>query len=253
MTRQVDQPALEGPKPKAPPRQGSWWLVGGGLALLFLLARAAIDVLAIVAFCALLFALERTVGDWIADTTGSSGSKIIFLAAGCCGAWILLSIGGVRLATRHFFEAADERGFHSILANHLSVPASDDWSPPPSGGVPPSLDQPIRADAQASQPRESASAAPEAQPPSNARVLLRLGGQGDSVLFQADILSEGSVVGEGIVEFSIDGSRVASARVAAGRAEARVSNVKRGPHRASAKFSGSGRFAEAMSEAAFNR
>jgi hypothetical protein len=83
--------------------------------------------------------------------------------------------------------------------------------------------------------------------------VLRLGGQGGTVHFAADILATGVTVDEGSVEFSIDGRRVTTARVTGGRAEARVGGVTSGAHRASARFLGTARFGESVAEAAFTR
>ena len=83
--------------------------------------------------------------------------------------------------------------------------------------------------------------------------MLRLGGQGGSVHFAVDVIASGTTVDEGTVEFSIDGRRVASASVAGGRAEIRVSGVGSGSHRASARFLGTSRFGESVAESAFSR
>lgn len=234
------------------------WIIGvASLVLLLLLARSALDVLVLIIAGGLLFVFERTVGDWLADAMGSVLRKVLFLAGVLLTAAVMLSFGRVRDLIWGALERADEAGFHSVLVERLNeMPAADPIqgdgvtggrgaggayrAPAPRPGPAPSED------------RASQSTRPS-QTLTRTRTLLRLGGQGSSVVFSVDIIAAGPAVDEGYVEFSIDGRRVARANVVGGRAEARVGGISSGSHRATARFVETTRFSESIGEAAFTR
>jgi len=237
--------------------QATLWIVGiGGTVLLLLLATLALDVLLLLVLCGIAFLLERTAGDWLADAVGPVGSKVLFVGGVILATFILLSFGSVRGIIWGALAKADELGFHSVLIDHLSTMPSAEpirgdgpstrgpGTVPRTGGTRPGIGG-----------GDSGSARPSgaSQPVTSTRSVLRLGGQGGSVHFAVDVIAAGTTVDEGTVDFSIDGRRVASARVAGGRAEVRVGGVTAGSHRASARFLGTSRFGESVAESAFSR
>jgi hypothetical protein len=239
------------------------WIAGvSGTIVLLLLATQAFDVLLLLILCGIAFLLERTAGDWLADVLGPVGSKVLFVGGVILGTIIMLSFGSVRDVVWLGLAKADDAGFHSVLIDHLStMPAADPVSGDGSSNdAPRNTGRPAssspggggsagsRSPASASEGRQ-----PVRQPVVSTRSVLRLGGQGGSVHFAVDVITSGPPVDEGSVEFSIDGKRVGSARVSAGRAELRVGGVTSGPHRASARFLGTSRFGESVSESAFSR
>lgn len=232
------------------------WIAGIAAAVLIaLLARLAFDVLVLLVVSAAVLVLERTVGDWLADALGPFLSKVVFVGIILLVVFVGLSIPSVRKTLRASFESADELGLHSVIISGLEKVPVADTTPPPSGGP--------RGSATSPAPPSSAAApeAPAASPTTGTgdratgartRVVLRIAGQGRTVVLQADVVSERAGVDEGNVEFTVDGTRVAVAPVSAGRAEARTA-VTGGSHRVQARFTGTATFRESFSEAAFTR
>jgi hypothetical protein len=227
----------------------------GVLGLLVLLALSAFDVLALLVVAGVLFGLERTAGDWLADALGPFLSKVVFMGGVGVATSVMLSFGSVRDAIWLGLEKADDVGFHSVLIDHMSrMPAAE----PIKGGEPSSggggaVPQPMGARPEGGRTDSRLNVPSRGDQPTRTRPVLRLGGQGGAVHFAADIIASGVTVDDGYVEFSIDGRRVASAKVMGGRAEARVVGVSSGSHRASARFLGTARFGESIAEAAFTR
>jgi len=227
----------------------------GAFALLALLALSALDVLALLVVAAVVFALERTVGDWLADALGPFLSKVVFVGGVIFALGTMLSFGSVRNSIWSALGKADSAGFHSVLMDYLSTmpsaaPIQGDGVSGGGGGLPQtSGSRPAGGGTASVSDRSSAAPAPVIR----TRAVLRLGGQGGTVHFAVDIIATGVTVDEGSVEFSIDGRRVTTARVTGGRAEGRVGGVTSGAHRASARFLGTARFGESVAEAAFTR
>jgi hypothetical protein len=232
-------------------------LIVGGIALILvlLLARSALDILVLLVLGGIVFGLERTVGDWLVDALGPFLSKVVFVSGVLFSFGVLLSFQSVRSQVWDALLAADELGFHSILINQLdkmprAEPVQGDGvtTQPGAGGGGGGGGSPRPA-----RPREEPDAPASAAGALGTRSVLRLGGQGATVTMTVDVVARGVTVNEGTVEFSVDGRRVASADVRAGKAEVRVGGVTRGSHRASARFLGTSRFGESVAEAAFNR
>jgi hypothetical protein len=234
------------------------WIIGvGALALVALLALLALDVLALLVVAAVLFGLERTAGDWLADALGPFLSKVVFVGGVVLAAATLLSFGSVRDSIWSALAEADDAGFHSVLVDQLRTmpsagPIVGDGVSGGGGGLPQVSGQPAGSGTDDRSSRSSASAA-TGQAVVRTRAVLRLGGQGGTIHFAVDVIATGVTVDEGDVEFSIDGRRVTTARVTRGRAEAQVRGITSGAHRASARFRGTSRFGESIAEAAFTR
>lgn len=233
------------------------WLVGiGAAALLIVLAREAFDVFAILVLCFLLFAAERTIGDWLVDAVGPFGAKTIFFLGLVVVFGILLAMGSVRTAVVRVLDEADAQGFHSVALRGLSKLPSTSVAPS-GGGVKParSPDLPVTATEAPAAASGTASVGDQGRPLTRTRLVLRLSSQPDAVVLQAELVADepGVNLDEGRVEFTIDGKHVATARLADGRAVARITSVLRGSHRARARFLGTDRLAETVSEAAFTK
>lgn len=97
------------------------WIVGvGALALVALLARSAVDALALIVIAISLFALERTVGDWLSDALGPFLSRVVFVGGVGVVTAVMLSFDPVRDRIWSGLEKADAAGFHSVIVEHLS-------------------------------------------------------------------------------------------------------------------------------------
>jgi hypothetical protein len=243
------------------------WIAGiAASAFVLFLAVRAVDVLAILLVCAGVFVLERTVGDWLTDALGPFVSKVVFLGGIFVCFTIALSFESVRTGIWNGIEAADNLGLHSVLLEGVEQMPSVDTKPAPStastrasGSGQSSPGGSEVPSSTPSSPSEPAAAAPtpsvrgeEAPTGARTRVVLRIGGQGSTVLLQADVLSEGAAVNDGRVEFIIDDRRATSAGVSAGRAEGRAT-VGPGAHRVQARYTGTRDFRESIAEVAFAR
>jgi hypothetical protein len=79
-----------------------------GLAVGVLASGLGVDVLMVAVAGMVLLLLERTVGDWLADTTGPVPATIVFAAIVAGFTWFVVG------SADEFFAAAEERGFRRI-------------------------------------------------------------------------------------------------------------------------------------------
>jgi hypothetical protein len=75
---------------------------------------AGIDLLALAVLCLILFAFERSVGDWVAEIAGPIGGAVIFAALGLGLSWYFLASSTGRAQTDRFFLEAEKRGYSTI-------------------------------------------------------------------------------------------------------------------------------------------
>jgi hypothetical protein len=78
------------------------------------ITRTGVDVLALMVAAFVLLCLERTVGDWIADSLGPAATALVFAGVAGFGVWYMLSVGG-RAKAQLVFAAAEARGYHTMF------------------------------------------------------------------------------------------------------------------------------------------
>jgi hypothetical protein len=103
---------------KLAPRSGKP-LIGATAAVLVLAVTvratgAGVDLLALAVLCLILFAFERSVGDWVAEIAGPIGGAVIFAALGLGLSWYFLGSTTGRAQTDHFFLEAEKRGYNTL-------------------------------------------------------------------------------------------------------------------------------------------
>jgi len=83
--------------------------------------RAGVDLLLIVAVCAVALIVERFLGDWLGDRLGPGPASIV--TAGCVlfGVWYLLT-GERSTPAQRFLDAAEAQGYHSVYFGHPPSP-----------------------------------------------------------------------------------------------------------------------------------
>src|SRR4051794_13855377 len=101
-----------------PPRQRlSTPIVWAGLAVCLSAVfvqttRSGLDILVLLVAAFVLLVLERTLGDWIADTLGSGPAALIF-AGIALGGLLYVSSGSGRASAARFFAGAQARGYRA--------------------------------------------------------------------------------------------------------------------------------------------
>ena len=83
-----------------------------------------IDLLVVAVGCLFLLALDRTVGDWLAETLGSGLGTVAFALAVIALTWYFISY-----PSDAFFAAAEERGYRTRLlsANAIARHSRRKW------------------------------------------------------------------------------------------------------------------------------
>src|SRR5262245_56820924 len=71
-------------------------------ALTVQITRTGVDVLALMLAGFLLLLLERTVGDWIAESLGPATTALVFAAVAGFGVWYVMTAGGRAKVQRVF-------------------------------------------------------------------------------------------------------------------------------------------------------
>ena len=84
----------------------------GTAAIVVATTRTGVDVLALLVAGFLLLVVERTVGDWLAETLGPLPTALLFALVAASGALYFQTDAGRRRAER-VFEAAEARGYHT--------------------------------------------------------------------------------------------------------------------------------------------
>src|SRR5438477_2824505 len=82
-------------------------------ALLVQLTHAGIDIFLVLAAIFVLLVLERTLGDWIAESVGAAGTALIFALVAALSVAYALSADGRAKANR-FFATAESRGYRPL-------------------------------------------------------------------------------------------------------------------------------------------
>jgi hypothetical protein len=219
--------------------------------------HSGVDVLVVLVAGFALLVLERTLGDWIADTLGSGPAALIFAGMALAGL-LYVDSGSGRATAARFFAGAQARGYGaayvSLTPSGKVAEVPDLHVPPPSSSVSPRGAPAPGGPAvlQVSPPTSTASAAPAPPPPAaGVRITqVRLSADvvtvGQSIALHADVAADDD--GElPPVEFSIDGRVIATAASTGGRATATWSTRIPGQYvvraRLPGRFSGSGRSA----------
>lgn len=102
------------------------------VALTVQVTHTGLDVLAVLILCAVVIALERTIGDWTADTIGPGWSSIGLMAFVGCGVWVAFANSKVD----HLFAAAEAAGYHTLYWSSSSAPAPESPEGPAGPGGP---------------------------------------------------------------------------------------------------------------------
>jgi hypothetical protein len=228
----------------------------GVLAVVLLLAQGLVIVLLVLVACGLLVLLERTVGDWLADVLGAAGRSIIVALVLLVVGWQLLSSPSRRAATLSFLGLEAYWVIDTMPASAIDIPPSS--APPPAqtssaspprtgtGGPPSSASSPSR-------PANVPAASAEPGSPSS-RVRMNVVSRSESTGVRLEARLSGADKIDGIVDFIVDGKRVATASVAPdGRAVAYLRDVGPGTYQVEARFRGGGDLGETSSRITLRR
>jgi hypothetical protein len=201
-------------------------VVWGGLtvivaAIVVEATRTGIDVLALLIAAFLLLVIERTLGDWVADSLGPAPTVLIFVAIAALGVTYVTTKDG-RSRTQRLFALADAHGYHTLyfslddetevgpasrtVSNVAAAPRIHDaplQAPPPSAATPPNVTASSHATAGTATAPAAASgtagvAAPNANQPEPAegarierlQVVPEVALVGQALLFRVTIHSE---------------------------------------------------------------
>jgi hypothetical protein len=220
-------------------------------AIVVQVTRTGVDVLALLVALFVLLLIERTIGDWVADSVGPVTAVLIFIAIAALGVTYVSTDRG-RSRVHRIFEAAEAQGYHTAyveldkdegdagrrgdsdqvanrLARPLNTPAAGavggpSSAPPPSPG--PSSPGPstaavsvspapvVATGAASSTPRAASS--PEVRQAGGVRITrLRISPEvavtGQPLIFRADLTSDGTGTLPE-VDFSVDGRSIAQVR-----------------------------------------
>ena len=217
----------------------------GFVAILILLIAGFTNIVVVIFACAVLLLLGRTVGDWLADLVGPGARSVLVAAVLFMLGWQLVSSAERRAAAIRFLGLDSYWVIDDIPEDRLQVCGGSSAGPstgsarsgPPAR--PPSPAAP-------STPAPAASAAPQLQMAVNS--VSDAGG----VRLEARLTGARQV--SGIVDFFIDGNRVAAGSVRPdGTATGYVPNLPPGSYRVEARFKGRGGTGEASAQTSFRR
>ena len=76
--------------------------------------RTGVDVLGLLIAAFMLLLVERTLGDWIAESLGPAATAFVFAAVAASGVWYLTD-GVGRAKAQRVFAAAEARGYHTMF------------------------------------------------------------------------------------------------------------------------------------------
>lgn len=197
--------------------------------VLILLSQGLINVVLILLACGVLVALQRTVGDWLTEALGPAGRGLVVAFVVFAVGWQLLASGSRRAAVIEFLGLdthwLTDRMFPSVGSGPSSspAPASDSGSSPAPAAT-------AGSGSPAPSPSRSAAAG---------RVRMTVDSQSDAAGVKLEARLSGVDKLDGIVDFIVNGKRVASATVAAdGSAVAHVPGLAAGSYRVEARFRG---------------
>ena len=214
------------------------------LTVLILLSQGMINLVVILLACAVLVALQRTVGDWLTEALGPAGRGLVVAFVVFAVGWQLLASGNRRAAVIEFLGLdthwITDRMFPSVGGGPSSSPA-----PASSSGSSP---------APAATAGSSSSTPSSSQPAALRRVRMIVGSQSDAAGVKLEARLSGADKIDGLVDFMVNGTRVATASVGPdGIAVAHVPNLGAGNYRVEARFKGTGDLGDASSRATFRR
>jgi hypothetical protein len=185
--------------------------------------RNGIDILALLVSCFVLLLVERTVGDWVAESVGPAPTALIFATVAAAGVMYVTSDSGRGRASRLFI-AAEARGYRTAYFEPVSrkggagdisrVPAPAALNLP--GQTPrAALSPPAAVALKRAAPSERLAGSPGATSVAGGVRLVRLSVApdlsvvGQPVILRAELSSDsGGVLPS--VEFTIDGRNIAS-------------------------------------------
>jgi hypothetical protein len=101
-----------------------------------------VDVLVVVLLCCAVVALERTLGDLLAELVGSGLASVVFAVLLGAGVWLLFAEGG---KADQFYTAAERSGYQTLYHRHSNAPVPDAAAAPADGSAP-STSTPTAAD-----------------------------------------------------------------------------------------------------------
>ena len=242
-------------------------LVAGGALILLLLfaARSAVDLVIVLVAAAAIVVLQRTVGDWLADSLGPGGSALLFAVAAIAAGWLLVGTDDGRARVLAGMSWAEEHGFHGALITPgagvtVRTGGGSYAAAPPAaprviapGRNPVVTDTPIIGRTTTTPVDRAVGSTGEetAGDPVSSSVTLRIVAASDGALIlEATVTSQGTPVSGGRVEFLVDAQVAGTAAVGGGgRARSAVLSVAPGSHRATARFTGTRQVPESTSAA----
>ena len=197
--------------------------------VLILLSQGMINLVLILLACAVLVALQRTVGDWLTEALGPAGRGLVVAFVVFAVSWQLLASGNRRAALIEFL-GLDTHWITDRMFPSAGGGGSSAAAPAPSSGGSPAAA--ATAGSSSSSPTASSS-----QPAG--RVRMTVGSESDSAGVKLEARLSGADKLDGIVDFIVNGKRVASASVGPdGSAVARVPGLAAGSYRVEARFRG---------------
>jgi hypothetical protein len=137
-------------------------------AIVVQVTRTGVDVLALLVALFVLLLIERTIGDWVADSLGPVTAILIFIAMAALGVTYVSTDRG-RSRVHRIFEAAEAQGYHTAYVA-LDKDERDAGRGGDSKGVADTLARPLNtpaAGAVSGSPSASSSAAPSSSAPSS--------------------------------------------------------------------------------------
>jgi hypothetical protein len=194
--------------------------------------HTGVDLLLVAALCVALFAVERTVGDWLGELIGPSAATATLAACAALAGWYMFN-GGGRPTTEVLFATAAEHGYTTIWFEPSSPRTGSGGGVGPSPGVapaplppdtspivgvnvatpPPSNKTPVVVDdAPGTAPTRAASSALQAELQGTSCLLTvepSLASTRETVVIRATVTAKGKPVNAGSVEFVVNGRRVA--------------------------------------------
>jgi hypothetical protein len=213
---------------------------------------SGVDVLVLLVALFVLLVLERTLGDWVADTLGSGPAALVFLAIAVAGLVYVNSRSGRALAGR-FFASAEARGYRSVYFNFKGPDSASELPrlhvatpPAPDGGPPPSIEPAAAAVAAVADPVIPSAPSAESVPRRAATGvrITRLRPSADVAMVGQPITLSVDVAADDAgdlpaIEFTVDGRLIATAVPERGRAAATWSTRVPGQYNVRVRLPGS--------------
>lgn len=228
----------------------------GGIVIGVATTHTGVDVLFIAVLCVGVIAIERTVGDSLAEFVGPGAAALGMAGFAFLFVWYIFEGGGKAGRERLFF-AAEQRGYHTLWLG-LAPDLADRGAPAnqaPEVALA-SMDRAASKGAATHQIRSSES--------SNSDLPRRLGNvtttlltlspsvalAGQNVALRVVVSLDGTPLTDGSVEFSVDGRLLATVALgSSGRAVAQFSSKVPGEYTIRARYSGGQSLGRSAAEA----